>query len=101
MVEREAGQLVEGEPAHSLGVVCGLWFDLSRVHLRQIYHGYRPAPGVSSGISTGIQLLNIRDVNSRFFAQFSPRGIVEPLILVDETPWHRPTSGEWVILTTN
>lgn len=99
MIERQCRQLIEREPLDRFGVVGGLRFHLSRFHLCQIYHGDRPASRIPARISAGIELLKGRDLNSGFFAQFSPRGIVQALVLIDETSWQCPTSGKWVVLT--
>jgi hypothetical protein len=101
MVERQGREVIEWIPAYGPGIVGSDWLKSLRVDLCQINHGYRPAAWISPRFSTGIELLQLVQDEARLFSQFSLSCLVKTLILLDETSWHCPTSGEWLIPSLN
>ena len=98
MIERQCGQVVEREPPHAISVVSCRGLHIVGVNLCQICHGYRPAPWISARIAGSVQLLQFGNLDPGLLHQFPPRGVDEAFILIDETSWHCPTSGEWLAL---
>ena len=101
VIEGQGRQVVEREPADGLGIISCHSFERTGFHLCQIATDNRPATRIAAGITGSIQLLQLCNRNASLLLQFPSGGVFKSLVFIDETPWHCPTSGKWLVLATD